>query len=93
VTCTCLGGDHQWCQACEALRSSRRHDVLKLVPPTSDIVHLERVWTFDERTSPLEMLEAWQPTDEADESVRAYLIAFGRSVLAAEAERRQRASR
>jgi hypothetical protein len=84
VACRCLGADHRRrCDACDPFASRRGPDVLKLVPLTSDIAHLERMWTFDERTSPLEMLEAWQPTDEADEAIRSYLIAFGRSVLAA----------
>jgi hypothetical protein len=63
-------------------------DVLKLVPPTADIAHLDRVFRIDEKTSPLVMLELWRPTDPVDEYIRSYLIAFGRSVLpAAEAKR------
>jgi hypothetical protein len=62
---------------------SPQPDVLKLVPWTEDIRQLERVWKIDERTSPLVMLELWQPADEVDDMIRSYLIAFGRAVLAA----------
>lgn len=58
-------------------------DVLALVPPTEDIVHLRRVWELDTQSSPLVMLELWRPTDEGDEAVRQFLLDFGRRVLAA----------
>jgi len=45
-------------------------DVLELVPPTEDILHLNRVWKIHEHTSPLVMLELWRPTDEFDEFMR-----------------------
>jgi hypothetical protein len=58
-------------------------DVLALVPPTEDILHLDRVWKLHEHTSPLVMLECWQPTDEFDKFMRQWLLDFGRRVLAA----------
>ena len=63
-------------------REEREPDVLKLVPPTEDIVHLEQVWALDEHTSPLTKLELWRPTDPADKFVRAWLLDFGAKVLA-----------
>lgn len=36
-------------------------DVLSLVPPTEDILHLDRVWKLHEHASPLVMLELWRP--------------------------------
>jgi hypothetical protein len=62
---------------------SRDRDVLALVPPTEEIVHLDLVWQLDADTSPLRMLELWRPTDAADEGVRRFLLDFGRRVLAA----------
>jgi hypothetical protein len=61
----------------------RTPDVLCLVPPTEDVVHLNRVWKLEPDTSPLMMLELWRPTDTDDEEVRRFLLAFGRRVLAA----------
>ena len=58
-------------------------DVLELVPPTEDILHLNCVWKLHEHTSPLVMLELWQPTDEFDQFLRQWLLNFGRRVLAA----------
>jgi hypothetical protein len=58
-------------------------DVLELVPPTEDILHLNRVWKLHEHTSPLVMLELWQPTDEFDQFLKQWLLDFGRRVLAA----------
>jgi hypothetical protein len=62
-------------------------DVLALVPPTEDILYLERVWKLHEHTSPLVMLELWRPTDEFDKFIRQWLLDFGRRVLAAERRR------
>jgi hypothetical protein len=58
-------------------------DVLALVPPIEDIVHLERVWQLHEHTSPLVRLELWRPSDKDDEIIRQVLLDFGRRVLAA----------
>jgi hypothetical protein len=58
-------------------------DVLAVVPPTEDIVHLDRVWKLHEHSSPLVMLELWRPSDEGDEIIRQFLLDFGRQVLAA----------
>ena len=58
-------------------------DVLSLVPPTEDILHLDRVWKLHEHTSPLVMLELWQPTDEFDQFMRQWLLDFGGRVLSA----------
>ena len=66
----------------------REPDVLQLVPPRPDVEYLNRVFEIDAHTSPLVMLQLWHPTDPIEQSIRSYLIAFGRSVLAAEAHNR-----
>ncbi len=64
--------------------ASLAQDVLAQVPPTKDILHLESVWRLAANSSPLELLELWQPTDEDDQCLRRFLLDFGRRVLAAE---------
>lgn len=62
-------------------------DVLALVPPSAEVLQLESVWQLAIDSSPLDRLRLWQPTDEVDRDLRAYLLDFGHQVLAA--ERRQ----
>ena len=61
----------------------REPDVLALVPPTEEIVHLDAVWKLDAEMSPLTALVLWRPTDPDDQFVRAWLLDFGQRVLAA----------
>ena len=62
------------------VRVERDKDVADLVPPTDDIVHLERCWELDERSSPLLKVMLWKPENESDKAVRDLLVWFGRKV-------------
>jgi hypothetical protein len=64
-----------------------KEDVLTLIPPTDDILHLEGVVRLDADSSPLEQLLLWQPTDKSDQYLRRFLLDFGHRVLAAEQRR------
>ena len=61
-------------------------DVLALIPPTEDIVHLESLWCLAPRSSPLMKLALWQPTDEDERWFRQFLLDFGHDVAAARPE-------
>jgi hypothetical protein len=58
-------------------------DVLALVPPTEDTIHLESLWCLDVGSSPLMKLALWQPADEDDQWLRQFLLDFGHDVAAA----------
>jgi diguanylate cyclase (GGDEF)-like protein len=58
-------------------------DVLALVPPIEEIVHLESLWCLAPGSSPLMKLALWRPTDEFDQMMREVLHEFGDDVLAA----------
>ena len=72
---------------CTSRDLARQPDVLALVPPTEDIVHLEDVLRLAADSSPLEQLRLWHPADESDQAFRRFLIDFGHRVLAAERRR------
>jgi len=57
-------------------------DVLALVPPTEDVLHLQSVWCLAAESSPLMKLALWHPTDEYDQFLRRYLLYFGDEVMA-----------
>jgi diguanylate cyclase (GGDEF)-like protein len=58
-------------------------DVLALVPPTEDMLHLQSVWCLTADSSPLMKLALWHPTDEYDQLLRRFLLYFGDEVMAA----------
>ena len=68
----------------DASAAAPQGDVLAQVPPTDDIVHLERLWRLRIDSSPLELLLLWQQTDKVDQYLRCFLLDFGHRVLAAE---------
>jgi len=55
-------------------------DVFDVVPPLPDVVHLEKCWRLDERSSPLYKLMLWHPTNEDDRCMREVLLIWGRQV-------------
>jgi diguanylate cyclase (GGDEF)-like protein len=57
-------------------------DVLALIPPTKDILHLESVACLAADSNPLMRLALWCPAED-DEIVRDVLLAFGEDLLAA----------
>jgi diguanylate cyclase (GGDEF)-like protein len=57
-------------------------DVLALVPPTRDILHLQGVWCLAANSSPLMKLALWHPTDEGEQWFRQFLLDFGHEVVA-----------
>jgi diguanylate cyclase (GGDEF)-like protein len=57
-------------------------DVLALVPPTEDMLHLQSVWCLAAYSSPLMKLALWNPTDEDDRVLRRLLLYFGDEVMA-----------
>jgi hypothetical protein len=63
------------------VEQARGRDVLDVIPPTEDIRHLERVWGLTDESSPIIRLVMWNPTDEGDRAIRAYLLAFARVIL------------
>ena len=64
-----------------------KQDVLELIPPTDEILHLEGVLRLAADASPLEQLLLWQPTDKGDQHLRRFLLDFAHRVLAAERRR------
>ncbi len=77
---------------CIASDASGKQDVLTLIPLTDDMRHSEDVLQLAVDSSPLDQLLLWQPTDEADQYFRRFLLDFGHRVLAAERRRAKRAS-
>ena len=57
-------------------------DVLALVPPTEDMLHLQSVWCLAADSSPLMKLALWRPTDEGEQLIRRFLLDFGHEVMA-----------
>jgi hypothetical protein len=72
---------------CAPSDGAGKRDVLTLIPPTDDILHLEGVLRLAADSSPLEQLLLWRPTDQADQHLRRFLLDFGHRVLAAERRR------
>lgn len=67
----------------EAHSIAWHRDVLALIPPTEDILHLESVACLAADSNPLMRLALWRTRDDIDDFIREFLLGFGEDLLAA----------